>query len=64
VKFPDGYATNLARCIVADGCKLQRLKSLDCHILLQRVLLVCLRGLVDKEIYTTMHIEAFSEKPS
>jgi hypothetical protein len=29
VKFQDGYASNLSRCIVADGCKLQRLKTQD-----------------------------------
>ena len=54
VKFPDGYASNLSRCIAADGCKLQRLKTHDCHILLQRVLPVAHRGLVDKEIYTAI----------
>jgi hypothetical protein len=36
VKFPDGYAANLAKCVSADGCKLQGLKTHDCHILLQR----------------------------
>jgi hypothetical protein len=51
VKFPDGHASNLSRCIAADGCKLQRLKTHDYHILLQRVLSACLCGLVDKEIY-------------
>jgi hypothetical protein len=54
VKFLDGYASNLARSIVADGCKLQRLKTHDYHILLQRVLSACLRGLVDKEIYAAI----------
>jgi hypothetical protein len=53
-KLPDGYASNLSRRIAADGCKLQRLKIHDYHILLQRVLLACLRGLVDKEIYTAI----------
>uniref|UniRef100_A0A0A9PJE5 Uncharacterized protein n=1 Tax=Arundo donax TaxID=35708 RepID=A0A0A9PJE5_ARUDO len=38
VKFPDGYASNLATCISADGCKLKGLKTHDCHILLQRIL--------------------------
>jgi hypothetical protein len=52
--YPDGCASNLARCIVVDGCKLQRLKTHDCHILLQRVLPACLRGLVEKEICTAI----------
>jgi hypothetical protein len=54
VKFQYGYASNLARCIAANGCKLQRLKTHDCHILLQSVLLACICGLVDKEIYTAI----------
>jgi hypothetical protein len=54
VKYWDRYALNLSRCIVVYGCKLQRLKTYDCHILLQRVLSVCLHSLVDKEIYTTI----------
>ena len=51
VRFPDGYASNLARCVSPDGCKLQGLKTHDCHILLQRMLPAGLRGIMDKEIY-------------
>jgi len=51
VKFPDGYASNLARCVSVDECKLQALKTHDCHILLQRILPAGLRGIIHKEIY-------------
>ena len=51
VRFPDGHAVNLAKCVSPDGCKLQGLKTHDCHILLQRILPAGLRGLMDKEIY-------------
>jgi hypothetical protein len=51
VKFPDGYASNLATCITADGCNLQGLKTHDCHILLQRILPVALRGIMHRDIY-------------
>jgi hypothetical protein len=51
VKFPDGYASSLSRCISADECKVQALKTHDYHILLQRILPVSLRGILDKEIY-------------
>jgi hypothetical protein len=54
VKFRDGYASNLARCIAADECKRQRLKTHVCHILFQRILPACFRSLVDKEIYTAI----------
>ena len=51
VKFPDGYASNLTSCITADGCNLAGLKTHDCHIILQRILPVALRGIMDNDIY-------------
>lgn len=51
VKFPDGYAANLAKCVTSDGFKLSVLKTHDCHILLQRILPAGLRGIMDKDIY-------------
>jgi hypothetical protein len=51
VRFPDGYAANLAKCISPDGCKLQGLKTHDCHILLQRILPAGLRGMMHQDIY-------------
>jgi hypothetical protein len=51
VKFPDGYASNISRCLTADGSKVQGLKTHDCHVLLQRILPAALRGFVDKDIY-------------
>jgi hypothetical protein len=51
VRFPDGYAANLAKCVSPDGCKLQGLKTHDCHILLQRILPAGLRGMMKPEIY-------------
>jgi hypothetical protein len=38
VKFPDGFASNISRCVSADGTKLQGPKTHDYHILLQRIL--------------------------
>jgi hypothetical protein len=51
IKFPDGFASNISRCVSADGTKLQGLKTHDCHILLQRILPVAMRGFMDKDIY-------------
>ncbi|KAK1652435.1 hypothetical protein QYE76_070240 [Lolium multiflorum] len=51
VRFPDGYASNLGKCVSGDGCKLQGLKTHDCHILLQRILPAGLRGIMHKDIY-------------
>jgi hypothetical protein len=63
VKFPDGYASNLARCVSVDECKLQALKTHDCHILLQRILPVGLRGIMHKQIYEAIaELGNFSSK--
>ncbi|KAI5348689.1 hypothetical protein L3X38_001576 [Prunus dulcis] len=40
VKFPDGYVSNIARCVNVDGGKFTGLKSHDCHVFMQRLLLV------------------------
>jgi hypothetical protein len=54
VKFPDGYASNLATCVTADGCSLQGLKTHDCHILLQRIIPAAVRGIMHKDIYEAL----------
>ena len=37
VKFPDGYVSNLSRC-VEKGQKFSGMKSHDCHVFMQRLL--------------------------
>ncbi|KAM1562806.1 hypothetical protein ACFX10_037292 [Malus domestica] len=37
VKFPDAYASNIAHCFNVDGGKFARLKSHDCHVVMQRL---------------------------
>jgi len=54
VKFPDGYASNLATCVTADGCNLQGLKTHDCHILLQRIIPTAVRGIMHMDIYEAL----------
>jgi hypothetical protein len=51
VKFPDGFASNISRCLNAKGTTLQGLKTHDCHILLQRILPTAIRGFLDRDIY-------------
>ena len=54
VKFPSGFASNIANCINAEGNKLQGLKTHDCHILLQRLLALGVKGLVNKDLYNVL----------
>lgn len=53
-KFPDGFASNISRCVNAFEAKLVGLKSHDCHILLQRLLPYGIRGCLSKDIYLTL----------
>ncbi|CAL2238199.1 unnamed protein product [Prunus armeniaca] len=49
VKFPDGYASNILRCVNVDGGKFTGLKSHDCHVFMQRLLPVGIRHLLPKD---------------
>ncbi|CAL9025651.1 unnamed protein product [Prunus brigantina] len=50
VKFPDGYASNVARCVNVDGGKFTGLKSHDCHVFMQRLLPVGIRHLLPEDV--------------
>ncbi|XP_075645867.1 uncharacterized protein LOC142617058 [Castanea sativa] len=50
VKYPDGYAANISRSVNARNGRLSGLKSHDCHVLLQRILPIGLRGFAHKDI--------------
>ena len=39
LRYPDGYASNLARCVDMQKLKLFGMKSHDCHFFMQRLLL-------------------------
>jgi hypothetical protein len=47
VNFLDGFASNISRCLNAEGTKVQGLKQHDYHILLPRILLAAMRGFLD-----------------
>jgi len=51
LKFPDGYASNLARCVHVEVDKLHGLKSHDYHIIIERLLPVALRELLPTNIW-------------
>ncbi|KAI5335233.1 hypothetical protein L3X38_025366 [Prunus dulcis] len=50
VTFPDGYASNIARCVNIDGGKFTGLKSHDCHVFMQRLLPVGIRHLLPEDV--------------
>jgi len=44
VRVPDGYASNVSRCVRLKECTISGLKSHDSHILMQQLLPIALRG--------------------
>jgi hypothetical protein len=54
VKFPDGYASNIGRCVNKVPGKISGMKSHDCHVFLQRLLFVAIQKILTQEIQTTL----------
>lgn len=54
IKYPDGYAANISSCVSTEGGKLTGLKTHDCHVLLQKLLPIGMRGFLNKEISTAL----------
>ena len=48
LRLPDGYCSNLANGISLQDNKIFGLKSHDCHVLVQQILSVALKGLLPK----------------
>ncbi|XP_062100835.1 uncharacterized protein LOC133806762 [Humulus lupulus] len=46
LKVPNGYSSNIRNCVSMEQCKLMGLKSHDCHILMQQLLPVAIKGLM------------------
>lgn len=54
IRFPDGYASNITRCVNLDDCKLYGLKSHDCHVFMQRLLPIAFREMLPKSIWDAL----------
>ncbi|KAG8366214.1 hypothetical protein BUALT_Bualt17G0053200 [Buddleja alternifolia] len=51
LKLPDGYVSNLARCVNLDDCSLHGMKSHDCHVFMQRLLPLAFRDLLPESVW-------------
>lgn len=60
VKFSDGYASSLSKCVDLSSGKLTGMKSHDCHILMQRLLPVAFAELMDKSVHEALSSKYFS----
>ncbi|XP_065874236.1 uncharacterized protein [Euphorbia lathyris] len=51
LRFPDGYVSNLGRCVDDKKAKLFGMKSHDCHVFMQRLLPIALRENLPKKVW-------------
>ncbi|KAK9076396.1 hypothetical protein SSX86_004730 [Deinandra increscens subsp. villosa] len=51
LKFPDGYASNIGSLVKIKDNTFHSFKSHDCHVFMQRLLPLAIRGFVSKETY-------------
>jgi hypothetical protein len=60
VRVPDGYASNISRCVRLKERTISGLKSHDSHILMQQLLPIALRrSLPDKVVRPIVEMSAF-----
>lgn len=50
IKVPDGFSSNISRCVNLKEKRLIGLKSHDCHVLLQRLLPLAIRGILPDDV--------------
>ncbi|WMV13993.1 hypothetical protein MTR67_007378 [Solanum verrucosum] len=50
LKVTDGFSSNISQCVNLKDHKISKLKSHDCHVLLQHILHLALRGMLSKEV--------------
>ncbi|XP_065850450.1 uncharacterized protein [Euphorbia lathyris] len=50
MKVPDGYASNISRCVNLKERKIINLKSHDCHVLMQDILPIALRSTLPRQV--------------
>ncbi|KAL0430524.1 UNVERIFIED_CONTAM: hypothetical protein Sradi_0678400 [Sesamum radiatum] len=51
LKLPDGYSSNIARCVNEEECKFYGMKIHDCHVFMQKLLPIAFRDLLPKPIW-------------
>ena len=51
LKFSDGYASNIGNCVNVKDGNFYGFKSHDCHVFIQRLLRLAIRGFVPNMVY-------------
>ncbi|GJT57833.1 putative transposon, En/Spm-like protein [Tanacetum coccineum] len=51
IKFPDGYASNIGGCVNLNDSSFYSFKSHECHVFMQRLLPIALKGMIPNAIW-------------
>ncbi|KAL0325045.1 UNVERIFIED_CONTAM: hypothetical protein Sradi_5073800 [Sesamum radiatum] len=54
LEVSDGYASNLSRCVDMTELRLHGMKSHDCHIFMQKLILVVFREMVPEHVWSAL----------
>jgi len=52
--FPDGHASNISRLVYLEDCRLYGMKSYDCHVFIQILILLAYHDLLSNEIWDAL----------
>ncbi|KAL0401997.1 UNVERIFIED_CONTAM: hypothetical protein Slati_4229600 [Sesamum latifolium] len=53
-KFPDGYASNLSRCVDMASLRLHGMKSHDCHVYMQKLIPIAFHEMLPESMWACM----------
>ena len=54
LRFPDGYVSNLGRCVDLTGCRLFGMKSHDCHVFMKRSMSIAFHEMLLKQMWEAL----------
>jgi hypothetical protein len=54
LRFLDRHASNISRLVNIEDCRLYRMKSHDCHVFMQTLILLAFRDLLPKKIWDAL----------
>ncbi|KAL0448087.1 UNVERIFIED_CONTAM: hypothetical protein Slati_1936600 [Sesamum latifolium] len=54
LQFPDGYSSNLARCVDMMELRMHGMKSHDCHEFMQKLVLIAFREMLPEHVWSAL----------
>ncbi|KAL2232984.1 UNVERIFIED_CONTAM: hypothetical protein Sindi_1478400 [Sesamum indicum] len=54
LKFPDGYGSNLAHCVVMKELRVHGMKSYDCHVFIQKLISIVSREMLLELVWSAL----------